>query len=242
MILERIPGERFSRVLPQWGSYTAVLIAGGPSLTREHVELVRGAREVDRVRVIGINDAYLIAPWADVIYAADSKWHKWHAAGIDKPKLGMIAAEVRLRWSAYMGQKCSIENSLGGIEDPNVHILRNKYGDSNHGAELSLDSERLAPGRHSGFQALNLAVLAGCKRVLLLGYDAKDSHEGDKHWHGDHPSQSNTSVYALMRQAFSLAERGLKAAGVSVINCSPHSAIDTFPKIDLQDALEMVCT
>jgi hypothetical protein len=67
-----------------WEGKTVVCIAGGPSLTKEQLELVRAARERDAVRVIVINDAYLIAPWADVLYFADARWAKWHVQGVDK--------------------------------------------------------------------------------------------------------------------------------------------------------------
>lgn len=238
-ILERIPGERYSRVLPLWTGLTVVLIAGGPSLTMEQVHQVRVARELDRVRVIGVNDAFLVAPWIDISYFSDAKWGKWMTDGIDKPKLGLKADEVRLRWRTYCGQKCSIQNSMSGITDPAVHIMRNHHFPI-HGVGLSRDPGALVTGRHGGFQALNIAILSGAETVLLLGYDAKDGPNGEKHYHGDHPSQSSPDIYPHMRAAFSLAEKDIKATGVRVINCSLESAIDTFPKMALEQALAEV--
>jgi hypothetical protein len=57
-----------------------VCIATGPSLTAEQIDYVHQARIADRCRVIAINEAGLgiyhplSAPWADVLYAADSSW------------------------------------------------------------------------------------------------------------------------------------------------------------------------
>lgn len=234
MILERIQGTRHSRVLPKWKGRTVALLAGGPSLTLEQVEMVRAAREVDRVRVIAINDSYLIAPWADVHYAADAKWHRWHTAGIDKPVLGLKAEEVALRWRCYTGQKCSLASSAEALPEA-VHILkcRIEFG-------LSLDPEWLCAGYHGGFQALNIAILAGAKNILLLGYDAHPGQPGMRHWHGEHPTHTTRDdIYGEMRKSFKVAAPLISKAGVRVLNCSVGSAIEAFPMADLQEALEM---
>lgn len=46
-----------------------VCIASGPSLTQEDVDYVRG-----KAKVLAINNAFKVAPWADVLFAADSQW------------------------------------------------------------------------------------------------------------------------------------------------------------------------
>jgi len=236
VILERIAGQRFSRVLPLWVDYPVALLAGGPSLTPEHFEMVGEARKADRLRVIAINDSYLLAPWADLHYAADAKWHRWHDAGIDKPALRLSAAEVRGRWHAFPGQKCTIQNCGGLTVDDSVHVLRNRDFPE-HGDRISTDRGALATGRNSGFQALNLAILAGSRRILLLGFDAKNGPGGLPHWHGDHPVPSPPAAFAEFLRAFSAAARDIEAAGVSVVNCSADSAIDTWPKMTLAEAL-----
>jgi hypothetical protein len=235
MILRRIDGSRFSEVASLWGGLTAVILGGGPSLAREQVEMVRGAREAGTVRVIAVNDSYLLAPWADVQYAADEHWRKWHADGIDKPLLGLTAQDVRERWAGFPGQKGGIQSQYP-CQDDAVHLLRNRdFPAITIG--LSMDPGALVTGRNSGFQALNLAILAGAKRVILLGFDGKPNAEGREHFHGGHPKPTPAAAYPLYRQAMSAAENAIKAAGVTVLNCSPGSAIDSFPKADLEDAL-----
>ncbi len=232
-VLSRKPGERFSRVERLWAGETAVLVGGGPSLSEEQVERVRAAHEAGRVRVVAVNDAYLRLPCADVCYFADSHWWKWHYEGIEKP--GLSAGEVRERFATFAGQKCSIQNSGANIHDELVHILRNKHFPMN-GNGLSLDPAALVTGRHGGFQALNLAVLAGAKRALLLGYDGRRGANGT-HWFGQHPRPTPEAAFAEYRRAFSAAERDLQRAGVEVINCTPGSAIDSFPKVSLNEVL-----
>ena len=51
-----------------------------------------------------MNDSYLLAPWADIHYASDPRWHAWHTAGVPKPALGLTAEDVRERWAACREQ------------------------------------------------------------------------------------------------------------------------------------------
>lgn len=234
MILERLENG-FSKVLPNWAGSTVVLIAGGPSLTPKQVEQTTWLR---RIYTIAVNDAYLLAPWADVCYFADSHWWQWHSNGIEKPSLGLSAEAVRQRFRSFAGQKCTIQNSGANVKDPAVHMLRNIHY-PNHGLGLSLDPQALCTGRNSGFQVLNLAILAGAKRIILLGYDGAPAADGRTHWFGDHPRPMPPAVYPYFVGAFSAAEKAIADAGVQVVNCSPGSRINSFSHMDLMDALEM---
>lgn len=236
MILRKIEGERFSEVLPLWAGQTAVVIGGGASLTLEQVMHVQQAHERRAVKCIVVNDGYLVAGWADVHYAADAHWHRWHCAGIEKPMLGLSAAQVSSMWASFAGQKCTIQSSGGTVEDVGVHMMRNRdFPD--HGEGLSLDPRYLVTGRNSGFQSLNLAVLAGAKRIILVGFDGKPGIDGHDHFHGGHPRQTPEAVYPLYRSAMVAASAALRNVGVEVLNCTPGSAIDCFPRVDLEDSL-----
>ena len=239
MILRKLEDSRFSEVLPAWRGEPAVVIGCGESLTLEQIGRVR---ESD-ARAVAVNDAFLWADFADAHYAADSHWHGWMSLGywckpngeripMDKPQLEMDAAEVKRRWAEFGGQKSTIETSGGNVADDRVHMLRNRDGVRNHGYGLSLDPKYLVTGRNSGFQALNMAVLAGAKRILLLGFDGRPGH-----FHGGHPRPTPNAVYPLYREAMKEAAEPLRKAGVEVLNCTPGSAVDTFPKVVLADAL-----
>lgn len=238
MILRRLPGERFSEVMPDWGGETVVIIGGGPSLTLDQVRLVKVSHTLGLVRCVVVNDAYLLAPWADLQYAADSQWHAWHEAGIAKPLLGLSAKQVRECWAAFPGQKCSIQNSGANVKDQAVHILKNKsFPDHRNG--ISRDPRMLMTGRNSGFQALNLSVLSGAKLILLLGFDAREG-QPISHWHGEHPREMPVSVHEHFRRSFTEAVSDLIAIGVRVINCSPGTAITAFEKMSIEEALKLV--
>jgi hypothetical protein len=236
MILRRIDGVRFSEVLPLWKGRTVVIIGGGPSITAAQIMVTQRAHAEGRANVIAVNDAFLIAPWADVQYAADSSWHKWMEQGLDKPALGLKAADVRERWATFRGQKCTIENSGANVTDETVHMMRNRHFPHN-GVGLSLDPRFLVTGRNSGFQSMNLAVLAGAARILLLGFDGKAGDNGKDHFHGGHPRPTPRDAYQHYRAAMTAAESALEDAGVEVVNCTPGSAIDSFPKREIGDLL-----
>lgn len=191
---------------------TFALIGGGPSLTQEDVDAVRG-----HARVIAINDAYRLAPWADVLYAADAKWIDWHG-GVP----------------SFAGPKYSIEGGhVQATTRPDWTVLRNTglLG-------LETDPSGLRAGFNSGFQALNLAYHLGATRVLLLGYDMKVGVDGRDHWFGSHPD-GILSPYLQMIAAFDSLVEPLKDAGVEVINCTPDSALKFFPNAHIHDALSM---
>ena len=59
-------------ILPLWRNQTVVCIASGPSLTQDQVDQVKG------LNTIAINDAYKLAPWANILYACDYQWWDWH--------------------------------------------------------------------------------------------------------------------------------------------------------------------
>ena len=187
---------------------TFVLIGGGPSLSPADVDFVR-----DKARVVAINDAYRLAPWAHVLYAADKKWIDWHN-GVP----------------GFRGQKYSIEGKET-TERPDWIVMRNTGP-----LGLELDPTGLRAGLNGGFQSINLAVHMGAKRIVLLGYDMAPNPHGPSHWFGEHPDK-RPSPYADMREAFDSLVEPLAALGVSVVNCSRRTALRTFPIVALEDAL-----
>lgn len=236
-ILSRIQGSRFSAVQRVWVDSVCVILGGGPSLTREQIAIVHEAHTAGRVRCIAVNASYLLAPWADVCYFADTGFWSWHYGGIDIPALDLKAPQVRTLFEAFEGQKCSIKDSGCDILDDRVHMLKNRDY-PHHGAGWSNDPQSLVTGRNSLFQAMNMGSLAGVSTELLLGCDGGPNEDGVTHWHGGHPTPTPDDVWAEMRRAFTLAEDGIRKSGLTVLNCSPGSQVNTFPKVPLELALE----
>lgn len=195
-------------VVPKlWPGETCVCIGGGPSLTAADVNAVRGL-----ARVIAINDAYRLAPWADVLYACDRKWIDWHD-GVP----------------SFTGPKYSLESS-DTTTRADWQVLKNTGTTG-----LELDPSGLRTGVNSGYQAINLAVHLGAARILLLGYDM--SCDGTaSHWFGEHPD-AQPSPYPQMREHFATMVEPLRIAGVSVVNCSLRTALTAFPSVPLETEL-----
>lgn len=231
MILRRLQGSRFSEVMNEWEGATAAILAGGESLTVERVAHASAAHAAGWIRCIAVNDAYLLAPFADVLYAADASWHANHAKGIEK--LGLTAAEVRERYQGFPGQRCSVEDQLPQITDERIHVLRSRdFPIRSPSTNVAYVDGKLIAGRNSGHQAMNVAIRAGAKRILLLGFDAQG-----KHFHGGHGVPISDAFFRSMIQSFSFAEHALKDMGVEVLNCSPESAIESFPKVEIETVL-----
>jgi hypothetical protein len=195
-----------------WPGETVVVIATGPSLTAEDVDYCRG-----KARVIAINDAIRLAPWADALYATDAKWWGWHK-GVP----------------SYTGPKWSMEHTAWN----NIRAL---YTDvqrlRNTGANcLEHDPTGLRNGRNSGFAAINLAVHYGAGRIVMLGYDMQP-RGGKSHFFGEHP-QKGQSPYPQFRAAFETLVKPLAKLKIEIVNCSRNSVLTCFPKADLRDVLK----
>lgn len=227
------PVDRFAVIERAWEGRTVVCIASGPSTTREMIERIRVARERDRARVVVVNDMYLVCPWADVLFFADSKWWQWHRNGLAKswPWVKFSAEDVRKRFAEFAGQKVTVFSTGRSVVDGQVFML---HYDGHDG--LSEKSNELRTGGNSGHMALNLAALTGASQILLVGYDAKRGARGEKHGFGEHPDKTEPPYDNMRRNAASTVPV-LKARGVEVLNCTPGSAIGCFPKMPLEQAL-----
>lgn len=100
---------------------------------------------------------------------------------------------------------------------------------------LSREWGVLHQGCNSGYQALNLAVLLGAKRIMLLGFDMRIVDER-RHFFGDHPKGMNVqSNYAQWITKFKTIPPDL--TGVEVFNCTKGSALKCFPYKPLKKLL-----
>ncbi len=193
---------------------TIAILGGGPSLTQNQVNAVK------HLPVIAVNDAYKLAPWANVLYGCDAKWWKWN----DPFFRGTKAA---LKWNAETG---AFHNGWDDVERRDIHALAST---GTLGLESSPNS--LRTGMNSGYQAINLAVHLGGRQIILLGFDMK-AINGKDHWFGAHPD-GVAPPYDSMRGCFPSLVDPLKKKGVEVINCTPDSALDVFPKMELAKCL-----
>lgn len=222
-----------NRIDPEWVGYTAVCIASGPSLTLADVNKVRDWRAQDGCRVIVINDNYTICPWADVLYFADHRWWEHHR---EKPF-----------FRDFQGRKVSIENGAGRFIKEGT-VLKNAGQVGGTIGRLSTDPESIYTGSNSGYQAINVAVLYGCRRIILLGYDmkakevpidepGKTGRRLSNHWFGEHPWPGDPGSYRFFREEFARMAVTAKMAGLEILNATRDSALESFPMVSLESIL-----
>jgi hypothetical protein len=163
-----------------------------------------------RAKFIAINESWRLCPWANVLYACDGAWWRKHGGvpefkGLKITQEAAAARQFSLMW---------VEVERGS----NV---------------LLTNGETLGDGGNGGFQALNLAVNWGAKRILLVGYDMTLAR--GEHWHGRHPAGLNNPREHTVRRW--LSARWAAPAGVEVVNCYPGSALAAFPRMEFEQAI-----
>ncbi|WP_207950789.1 hypothetical protein [Marinobacter sp. JSM 1782161] len=93
-------------------------------------------------------------------------------------------------------------------------------------------------GQNSGAGAMALAEHFGARQIILLGYDCQYTG-GRRHWHGDHPrGLGNCVSLPKFNGHFEKMARQLRHC--HIINCSRETALKFWPRLDLEEALQLV--
>jgi len=193
---------------PLNGFKPIIIIAGGPSLIREDIEYA----EKQNVDILGINDAYRICNRLNYLYACDRRWWNWHWTRVNEIKCRKFALED-------MEGRVGIEQMQnGGISG------------------LSFEWPTLRTGKNSGYQAINLAILLGYKKLILLGYDMQQDN-GKVHWFGDHEGPLINAGWRKYREWIEFYKGMIKElpADIEIINATRKTALTCFPRMKLRE-------
>lgn len=194
-----------------WRGHSVVVVASGPSLTDEQITLI----EHSVVFTIAVNNSYAKLQHPDVVYACDYLW--W--------KLNHMKAKQNIpRRQLWTQDRAAAEQfQLSHIQ------WEGKDG---------LGKRGLRVNGNSGAGAINLAYHFGARRILLVGMDMKPGPNGEKHWHPDHPKPLvQGQQFEEWRKKMGVLAADLKTEGVTVVNCTPGSALTCFPMGDLEQEL-----
>jgi hypothetical protein len=208
-----------------WQGRTVAILASGPSLLAS-LPAVSAAHRAGQLVAVVLNSGGVAtrrsdgslqeaaAPWADMLYGADSAWWCFHAQQALKFPGLKVTASSTVPFRDVLALKPT------GAEgyDPTPGCLRT--------------------GGNSAYQATHIAAQAGAARILLCGVDLH-SRNGSHH-HGDHPSPLRNSTdqnFERMRQRFHTLAQPLADLGIEVFNCSPGSALTCFPFRDIEQCL-----
>lgn len=197
-----------------WADRPAVIIASGPSLSDEQLELVRLAVATERCNAIAVNNTALRAHFAPLAYFGDYLAVRQYLQALRPVFRGLV----------WTGSKAAAERwhlphvrttNRPGLGETIVHLNGN-----------------------SGFQALNLATLLGARRVLLLGFDMRLGADGRKHWFGDHPAPLVQEVlFDLWRANAEHIAVDARVRGIEIVNATPGSALECFERVELGEVL-----
>lgn len=195
-----------------WSGDVCALIASGPSVTKEDVDKLQG-----RCRVAVVNNNHELAPWADLLYAADGRWWEKY------PKARNFGG-LKVTPDAPTAKRYGLHH---------VNLLDERDTDSDR---ISVDRPgMLARGGNSAFQLLNLVTQFGVRRQIWLGFDFTGEH-----WHGKHPEplrNPKPQTLEKWRKRFDAQADLLKSLGVDVVNASADSALTAYQKLDVSAAL-----
>lgn len=192
----------------------AVVMATGPGLTEEVVELIRPYHRDGSVVTFGCNDAFRIVPYLDVSYACDPPW--------------MENAVKNYGWLDHPSTKWTQDRDAA----PKHHL---NWIAGTSGPDLSENQQLIHFGGNSGFQILNLALLYGCTKFLLVGYNMS-TPGGKRHFFGDHPKpMSRSTSFQSFLQAFSTIKGAHRQA---IFNCTPDTTLKHFEQRNLKEMLD----
>lgn len=201
-----------------WQGETAFILAGGISLAGQDTQRLEGRR------TIAINSSDIAHPWADFLYSADCRWLFEHKRRVEKPWRGrLVTTSEAVDWDGML--------HLRKVEPP--------VKGHNGGIGLSRDPRAVAVRRTSLQGAINLAVLLGAARLVLLGADGGPDKKGRTHHHPGHRWARKEGCWKEQRWDLSTTVAPLRDAGVEVLNASPGSHLDWWPIVPLTEILAL---
>lgn len=197
-----------------WSDRPLFIVGTGPSL--RGVDL---SGLPDLGRVLAVKEAAFDLPHADAAVCADWRW-----------PIRRFEAIQNLTCPTFLAVDDEWGLRLPKGNTTLLHRLHNTV--TGYPAHWSYKRDALAFGCTSGYAALNLAVLAGAKRICLLGYDYGHTQEGPHHANDrqDWYAQTNRRHWPAWADFFFHAVPILQRLRVQVINCCPQSAIRAFPR------------
>ena len=196
-------------ILPDgsWRKEQCYILGGGPSLKNFDLSATIGSR------VIAVNRAYEVCPWADIVTSCDDCFYSWHK---NDP-----------RFRNHTGLKVMMLVDPNPNLEPDVWVVPGLIERS-----IGTIKEGLGHGWNSGYGALMLGLALGCDPIYLIGFDMQGNADtnGQAWWHDGYPHQNNASCYDRYANEFKWAAgSGLISARVYSL-CPTGGLRDVFPR------------
>lgn len=226
-----------------WEGGECWIIGGGPSMPREFgvpEDVIQGVLSeelplsayspylsaIHSKHIIGINAAFLLGDWPDVVFFGD----------------GGFYFQNKVKMDAYRKLKVSCNPNMRN--KTNVQGVKYVGRNGRHPSGISTQPNMVSWNLNSGGAAINLAYHFGVKRIYLLGFDMNLDQEGNQHWHriykkSKNPKQRDPKRLPFYRHLphFTAIKNDAHRLGLEIINVSPNSAIPGFRRVKLSDVL-----
>lgn len=200
---------------------TAFVVAGGPSLKGFSFDRLRGRN------TIAINRAHEFLDDARVLWWSDARyWRK--------------ARETLMAHAAPYKATCQMQYDPADAVPAEVHVYQFSGLDG-------FDSRPgyLRHGNNGAYAALHLAAHLGARRIILLGVDMRHGRAGETHFHDGYEPMSKTmretheqnTLTRLMLPYFRTLVKPLAELGIEVLNASPESRLDCWPRVSIDEGL-----
>ena len=195
--------------LPEWEGLTCYIVAGGPSVAAQDLTVLRGRK------IIAINSSYEKVPFAEFLFFGDSRW-----------------------WFNHHPSLKSVTGKLVTVSNAALHPSVLNMRKINPPPGLTDIRTGLAMRRTSLQGAINLAVHLGVKRIVILGADMQAAPDGRTHHHKSHPWPQRAGCWDEQMADLRLVNKPAKRLGIEIVNASPSSLIDWWPKKPLGECLD----
>lgn len=223
-----------------WEDGDVWILGGGPSVTTQFgipdavvQQVLNGTsplsvyspymEAIHNKHVIGINVAYMIGNWIDMVFFGDGGFFVAHKHGL----------------AAFPGLRVTCHN--GASRESWVKFLQR---DGRRPRGISTAPNLVSWCGNSGAAAISIAVHAGARRIILLGFDMRLNNTAYQHWHDVyHKGPANDDrkrrklPFHRHLAAFPAIAEDAKRLGIEIINCCPDSAIEQFRKCTLKDLI-----
>ena len=229
------------RVPRMWDGGEVWIIGGGPSMPQQFgipKEVIQSViagtstpsvyspymKAIHEKHVIGINVSFMIGTWIDVVFFGD----------------GSFFLRYKHELAAFPGLKVSCDPKTSHYD-----WVKTLERDADHGKGISQNPRKVSWNHNSGAAAISMAVNAGAKRIILLGFDMQLAKNEQQHWHDmyrilvrdRHNGKPPKSLpFDLQLLGFPVIAADAKRIGVEILQIG-ESAITCFQKIKLEDVL-----
>jgi len=208
---------------PDWKGATVVILGGGPSLNNEQIAYVEPQHAAGKIKVAGLNRAYLIAKWLDWLHGGDA-WFWQHHTGNRKGD-----------WKGERPTKLPcLKSCCEAPREPlrlGQDIYQLPFAKRGRGLPFVDPKKPIHYGFDSGYQLIQAVIVAGATKLVLLGFDGRPGN-----WHEGYGGRT-TSLWDKVHDSHGHLAGVVKEKGVEVWNCSPGSSFRCWPMEKLEEIL-----